>query len=338
MDIAPVQTGPSRTGETTPGPPGLTFGIFPGMTGTEAETTAMAAVTYDPSRTDEALARLQAPERPFMIRGYAVYKGGGRVENRTPPDVEYYLHGGRVLDYVLCYRPEDGDIDDWTAFVREVVRQVGDRPASIQVTEEPNNPHAETGGDGSSPNLLRALVEGARAARDEATRLGMPVQVGFNACPTFDPEQVFWRGLARIGGPEFVRAVDYVGFDFFPDVFRPVPFGQLRSAIEGVLTHFRTVSLAAGGIPASLPIRITENGWPTGPGRPPERQAAVLETIVRTVHDLRAALNITHYEFFSLRDPGGDGFGFREFGLLRDDYTSKPAFETYRRLIAQLAG
>jgi hypothetical protein len=183
---------------------------------------------------------------------------------------------------------------------------------------------------------LQALVEGVHAARDEARRLGLPVQVGFNACPAFDPGQIFWREVARIGGPRFARDVDYVGLDFFPDVFRLVAFEQLRPAVEGVLRQFRTVSLAAGGIPASVPIRITENGWPTGPDRPPERQAAVLETIVRTVHDLRGALNITHYEFFSLRDPGGEGGGLREFGLLLDDYTAKPAFETYRRLIAEL--
>ena len=284
------------------------------------------------------LTRLQAPGRPFVIRGYAVYKGDGRVENRTPPDVECYLHGDRVLDHVLCYRPEVGDIDDWTAFVRQAVRQIGDRPASLQVTEEPNNPRAETGGDGRSPNVLRALVEGVLAARDEATRRGLPVQVGFNACPAFDPDQVFWRELRGSATRDSSRAVDYVGFDFFPDVFRPVAFERLRSAVEGVLTQFRKVNLAAGGIPASVPIRITENGWPTGPDRPPERQAAILETIVRTVHELRGPLNITHYEFFSLRDAAWDVAGFREFGLLREDYTPKPAFETYRRLIAGLGG
>ena len=338
MGFATSQVGTAPADVTTPDPPGLTFGIFPGMTGTEAMSTAMAAATYDPVRTDDALARLQWPGRPFVVRGYAVYRGDGRVENRTPADVEHYLHGGRALDYVLCYRPEVGDIDDWIALVRQVVRQVGERPASIQVTEEPNNPHAETGGDGSSPDVLRALVEGVRAARDEVARRGLPVEVGFNACPAFDPGQVFWRELDRIGGAELGRAVDYIGFDFFPDVFRPIPFDRLRSAVESVLTHFRTVSLAAGGIPASVPIRITENGWPTGPDRPPERQAAVLETIVRTVHELRGPLNITHYEFFSLRDAAWDVSGFREFGLLREDYTPKPAFETYRRLIAELGG
>ena len=204
------------------------------------------------------------------------------------------------------------------------------------MTEEPNNPRPETGGDGRSPNLFRRLVEGVLAAKDEATRRGLPVQVGFNACPAFDPDQVFWRKLAR-GHPGFVEALDYVGFDFFPDVFRPVAFERLRPAVEALLTQFRQVNLAAAD-PASVPIRITENGWPTGPDRPLERQAAILETIVRTIYELRGPLNITHYEFFSLRDAAWDVAGFREFGLLREDYTTKPAFETYRRLIAGLGG
>jgi hypothetical protein len=174
------------------------------------------------------------------------------------------------------------------------------------------------------------------AARDEVDRLGLPVRVGFNACPSFNQADPFWTGLAALGGRAFAEAVDYVGFDFFPDVFRPIPFEGLKAAVEAVLTGFRTVALAACGIPPSVPIRVVENGWPTGLGRPPERQAEVLEMIVRTIHDLRGPLHVTHYEFFALRDPGGEGEGHRDFGLLRDDYSPKPAFETYRRLIAEL--
>ena len=204
-------------------------------------------------------------------------------------------------------------------------------PRRSRWRKSPTIPIAATGGDGSSPNVHKAVVEGVLAAKDEASRLGLPIEVGFNACPSFNPNDGFWPEIAALGGPSFVQSLDYVGFDFFPDVFRPIPPEQLKAAIEAVLTQFRTVNLASAGIPASVPIRITENGWPTGAGRSPERQAEVLETIVRTVHSLHSSLNITHYEFFCLRDPGGEGPGFREFGLLRDDYTPKPAFDTYLR-------
>lgn len=87
--------------------------------------------------------------------------------------------------------------------------------------------------------------------------------------------------------------------------------------------------------PTSVPIHIAENGWPTRPTRPYERQAEVLEGIVRTIHAQRAALNITHYEYFDLRDADSSDAGL-QFRLLRDDYAPKPAFERYRQLIAEL--
>ena len=107
--------------------------------------------------------------------------------------------------------------------------------------------------------------------------------------------------------------------------------------MEGVLNHFRRVNLVAAGIGAAVPVRVTENGWPTGPGRSADRQAEVLETNVRVVGRLRAKLNITHYEFFLLRDgdSGRPDMG-AQFGLLRHDYAPKPAFDVYRQLIAEL--
>jgi hypothetical protein len=63
-----------------------------------------------------------------------------------------------------------------------------------------------------------------------------------------------------------------------------------------VLRHFREESLGAGGIPGSVPVHVTEHGWPTASGRPPERQAEVLETVVRAVVAAAAELNIDTYE------------------------------------------
>ena len=56
---------------------------------------------------------------------------------------------------------------------------------------------------------------------------------------------------------------------------------------------------------------------------------------MRTINEHRHALNITHYEYFDLRDADSSlsDFGYH-FGLLHDDYTPKPAFDTYRRIIA----
>ena len=110
----------------------LIFGIFPGMAGTESiATEAAMARTYDPDRTEEALARLHQPGRPFVVRQYVIYRGDGRIEHQTPPDVTPYLGDRRILDHVTCATvPQDGDIGDWTSFLRRTVRQLGDGPAA----------------------------------------------------------------------------------------------------------------------------------------------------------------------------------------------------------------
>ena len=184
-----------------------------------------------------------------------------------------------------------------------------------------------------------ALVEGVKAAKREALRMGLPnLKIGFNSTPTFGPAAEFWSVIGKLGGPSFVDSLDYVGLDFFPDVFRPAP--KLHEAARGVLELMRSTWLPAAGIPDSVPIHITEHGWPTGPDRPESRQAEIFETVVRTIAESRAQLNIDRYTFFSLRDAesfhpdSADNFFFH-FGLLRSDYSPKQAFETCRQLIAQ---
>jgi hypothetical protein len=107
--------------------------------------------------------------------------------------------------------------------------------------------------------------------------------------------------------------------------------------VSKTITEFRERTLREAGIPASVPIHICENGWPTGPYRYYTRQADLIEQMVRTVYDMRSKLNITHYELFSLRDADtANPDPNHQFGILRDDYSPKPSFETYKRLIAEL--
>jgi hypothetical protein len=84
-----------------------------------------------------------------------------------------------------------------------------------------------------------------------------------------------------------------------------------------------------------LPLVITEHGWPTGPGRPPERQAGVVRTVVESIARNAGELNVAGYTHFSLRDARSANPGlFSQFGLMTDDYTPKPAFHAYLDLIA----
>ena len=322
------------------GSTGLLFGIYPGSA------TGDGPLLFDgprdnPERIEQSLQLLQPAGAPFIVRGYVHYVGSGQIESATPENILQYRRDGRQVDLTLCFRDPEGDIAEWTRFIRDIIREHGESLDILQIGEEATNPVAATGGDGATPNILEGLVAGVLAARDQAQELGIALQVGINATLSFDPAQTFWHRLGDLGGKAFVTALDYVGLDFFPDVFRPLPPDadgrpmSLTEIVEGVLHAFRNTSLAAAGIPGSVPIHITEHGWATSPTRTETRQAEVIESVIRCVYQQRAALNISHYELFGLRDTDSSSDGL-QFGLLRDDYSPKPAFAVYKRLIREL--
>ena len=56
----------------------------------------------------------------------------------------------------------------------------------------------------------------------------------------------------------------------------------------------------------------------------------------RAAHRYRGTYIITDYRFSGLRDNNSDGPSFQQhFGLPRDDYSEKPAFDVLRRAIAR---
>ena len=318
----------------------LTFGIYAGSY--TSPNGGVSRTPDDPARIQDALERLQGGTSLFLVRGYKHYTGPlapvktGLAE--TPANVEQYMRAGRKLDLVLCFRQPD--LEGWQVFIRQTIRRYGPLLSTVQITEEANvTTVADV--DGYIPHVREALVQGVIAAKAEIQQLGLDSKVGFNAALNFDPSDDFWPAIFALGGEPFLAALDYVGLDFFPDVFRPLApdgsAGDVRSSVKAVLAHFRQVSLAAAHIPTTCPLYITENGWPTGPTRSHERQADVLEVIVRTIYEHREQYNITHYEFFSLRDADSANPNlFSQFGLLHDDYSPKPAFNRYRQLIAEL--
>lgn len=337
--------------------PPLTFGIYPGgATGTDAgpdgaghptESGIAAGPPDDPERIHDALRTLQGGEdRPFVVRGYVPFHDPSAplpATLRTPENVERYARDGRRLDLVAMFHSASGDVGGFVSFVREQVRRYGSLADTVQVTEEANVSNIPVL-DGAYPNVREALVRGVVAVKDEARSKGHDhLKVGFNAAPSFGSGAGFWREIGELGGRSFVEALGYVGLDFFPGVFGPAaPDGEpghLRQMVAGVLRAMREEWMPAAGIPDSVPIHVAENGWPTGPDRSYERQAEALETVVRAVHEHRGRYNVARYELFDLRDADSSNPDpFYQFGILRDDYAPKPAFEVYRRLVSELGG
>jgi hypothetical protein len=96
--------------------------------------------------------------------------------------------------------------------------------------------------------------------------------------------------------------------------------------------------MAIPGIPASVPIHVEENGYPTGLGRSESEQVRAMGEMVGAVDAFRGTYNVTDYRWFDLRDHRTSSLNFQHhYGLLEDDYTPKPAFDLYRGLVSQLS-
>ena len=219
---------------------------------------------------------------------------------------------------MVQYQSRRGDTAGYCSFLRSVVAEHGPLISTLQVGEEPNvtsNPSL----DGYYPAVTEAVIAGVSAAKDEARRRGhRHLQVGFNTTLLFGPAASFIDRLTQAGGQRFVDDLDYVGLDFFPDVFRPVPPGPARGR------HRRRPGPAPPGR--------------ARPGRPPERQAQVGRAVVTTVAGNAGPLGLAGYTHFALRDADSQNPGlFHQFGLMTDDYTPKPAFHAYRELIGTLS-
>jgi hypothetical protein len=315
----------------------LEFGIYPlGVAGTPHGLAVGPPDHYE--RVRAALAGLGPQVAP---RTYLVDMDPGG-EDAVLALADRYRAAGLIGHVTIgCLRDHSFDVGRWTELVRVVVARHGDRLQSLQITNEPNLSFM----DGSKPFVIEALTAGVVAAKAEVRRRGLTVDIGFGSVPA-GPAAVstFWPDIASAGGSAFIDALDFVGHNFYVDVFEdPVELAMLPKRVETTLRDLRTRDLVTGRIPREVPVRITENGWPTGTdpmsgrARTDARQASVIDAIVRTVDALAPELGVTHYMLFGLRDADSTKPDlFHQFGILRDDYTPKPAYATYKALIGEL--
>ena len=352
---AAAQEDPGCVGQTeaegVPQKPGaaLRVGITPGVqTGQLGSGPAPPRTPEDPVRHLAALDKLRPDGAPFVLRLHRFFWSDGEEGvRRFLALADRYTREGFLVELQLRYHPnaeQEGDIDAWTAHVRDVVRRFGANPrvVAIQVTNEVNLTFSPDSSDGSYEGARDALVKGVIAAQDEKRKRGFSqLEIGFNWAYRTDPasEQSFWNGVRDRGGKAFVDAVDWVGLDAYPGTFFPpaeAP-GEERDGMVNAMSSFRCY-LKTPGIPDSVPIHIEENGWPTSPSRPEEQQAVVAETLFRAVDDFRGTYNVSDYRWFNLRDGDSTSPNYQvRYGLLRDDYSEKPAFAVVRRLFGERA-
>ncbi|MFL0196295.1 hypothetical protein ACJDU8_12120 [Clostridium sp. WILCCON 0269] len=324
---------------------GLTFGIYPlSVAGTPFGLAAGPKDDYEKIRY--ALRDLRGESKKLSPRNYLIYTKAW--ESKMLSNADHYLEASLLGDLVIgCgdwtqHQEPVIELNNWLDFIRKVINKYGSHLASLQITNEPNLFFME----GSKPYIMQALIEGVIAAKKESRILNLPIKIGFGSVPE-SPAAIpdFWKNLAKAGSGIFIDSVDFVGHNFYVDVFeeQPLDLKEIPALIEHTLRNLREKDLVTAGIPVSVPIRITENGWPTGKNpvanieRSYENQEKVLETIIRTIYNLRQEFNISHYELFGLRDADSSKEDlFHQYGIMKDDYSPKPAYYTFKKLVQEL--
>ncbi len=324
--------------------PRLEFGIGPRLAGEAGSSQTTPVVPEDPAKRDAALLRLKG-RRTMSVRLNRLFEADGAAGIRHFERMaRHYSRLGFDVELQVRYHPtpaEDGDIGAWLDYVRRVVRAFGPirHVVGLQITNEVNLTFSPNTSDGAYENAVEALARGVPAAKREARRLGYRrLKTGFNYAWRFgDADAAFWRAVGKAGGRRLRRATDWVGIDTYPGTYVPATFVNAGDALLEGIAQVRECYMPLAGFGRRTPIHLEELGYPTGPGRSEASQAAALRAFVKTTNRYRGTYNVTALNWFGLRDNNSSGPNFQSFfGLLRDDYTRKPAFGAYRRLVHRL--
>jgi hypothetical protein len=324
----------------------LRFGITPLAAGTVGPS---ELVPEDHGAALSALRALRPPRRRLVLRLNRMFMSDGVAGiRRFAALVDRYAKAGFASELQVRYHPrpeQEGDMAAWRRYVRRAATILGRRPSlrALSITNEANLDASGNTSDGGFEGVRQAIVTGVLAARKRLDRIGREdVRLGFSVFFRWTPDsdQSFWEELGARGGPRFRRAVDYVGMQVYPHLLWPPAPLPGRSAgdevVEG-LTLLRRCYMPKAHLGRGVRLWITENGYVTNLGRSEASQAASLAATLDEVHRYAGVLRVSDYRWFNLRDNDSDGSDlFDAVGVLRDDYSRKPAFATLRALIKRI--
>lgn len=331
---------------TAPAKP-LRFGITPQLAGTVGE--SQGEVLPDDRRTRlDALDRLRPPRRELVIRLNRLFMSDGQAAiRRFVRRAHLYARRGFAVESQIRYHPapgQEGDMVAWTRFARRATRALARNRAlvALSITNEVNLPLSENTSDGAYERSIEAIIRGVRAADRVLEREGRgDVELGFTYAYRYTPSEdaAFWEEIGARAGPRFRGALDYVGVQLYPGLFWPpvLVTQTVGEATLEALTLVRDCYMPNARLGRAFEVWVSENGYATNLGHSEGRQAAELVETLEAIHAYSGTLGISDYRYFNLRDNRPDGTDlFDNVGLLRADYSPKPAFDLYRELVSRL--
>ena len=298
----------------------------------------------DYSKTLAALRKLRPKEGPFVLRlNRFFWSDGPKGIRHFLKLTRRYTKRGYRVELQLRYHPtpeQEGNIHAWVRFVREVVRKFGpnssdrasrSRTRSTSSRSRLTRPTATASARG-------ALVRGVMPPRHgEAPRLrpaARRLQLGISHRPV--TRAAFWSDRRDHGGKRFVRAVDWVGLDAYPGtIFPPTSRrGGYRDGMVNAMSVLRECYMPIAGLAgrpnprrgerlANARVPADPSASRCGDGGDGRRRQRVPRQLRRhrlsLVRPPRPPELVTNFQ--------------QHYGLLRDDYSPKPAFGVYRELV-----
>jgi hypothetical protein len=314
--------------------PPLEFGVYPGNTFTFGKYVGLDGHPKA-DQQDLTLERMVelAAGRPFQVHLYAQWDRG--VTADVDQQIAAIVGRGLKVNLALKYVPpagHDGDLAGFAAWVADVVAA----HPSVSVWQITNEANVNLTGDsdGGSADPVGALIEGVKAA----SAVAVPEQkVGFNWFYRLDPKSDadFWSALGTRGGPAFRAAVDYAGVDIYSGTYiTPLYSVDDKGDYVRALDYVRNQLMPLAGLGPEVPIYIQETGYPTIDPllRSEARQASALGAYIEATR----GFNVGLLQWFQLTDAEsqlGDGWG-----IVRPDYTRKPAFCVMRDAVDRTPG
>ncbi|OZC60237.1 hypothetical protein CH267_04620 [Rhodococcus sp. 06-621-2] len=232
-------------------------------------------------------------------------------------------------EYALTAHPAPADPELFAAFAGAAADRYRDRITAWEVWNEPNV--AATFGPSAHPerycSLLSATSRAIRAAAPDAVIVAGSTSPAVDSANSLAPA-TFVEALYRCAGGGTFDAVSM--HPYSTPALLSEPASEWDSANE--VARVRDVMIRNGD--TAKQIWFTEFGAPTTsthPGVDETRQAEILVDGIRTLHQLDYSGPVF---VFDLRDSAtGDPSPEYNYGLLRSDYTPKPAFDAVRNLL-----
>ena len=195
---------------------------------------------------------------------------------RFAAEAARYGRDGMEVEIQVRYHPsqaENGNLAAWTRYVRRVVDVLGrvHGVVAMTITNEVNLAISPNTSDGFYQHAQDALITGIEAARAQALRDHLPrLRFGFTYAYRFSPsgDASFFSYLRSHGGTRFIRALGFVGVDFYPGSFYPpviLPGEGYRSVLAQAAGTVRNCLAPLAGIPAARSAVVHRD---RGAGRP----------------------------------------------------------------------